>query len=153
MGRVITGLAALPLLAVAPFATAQDAPLNKPVKPVPQLCVTGINAMTPEALAEAIRARIAALPENRRSAEDIEAAMVYEISLHRLCAGVARSVLASMAGGTGALALAASRVAGTLLPSGNVGTAGIGNGGTGSGNSFFSAPIVGVGGGTSNYAQ
>jgi hypothetical protein len=116
-------------------------------------CTSGAEqAELARVIAAGINARVSALPADRQSVQDIEAAIVYEISQHKYCPGAARAALASLSGGSGAFGQAVARVSSTLLPA-TSGTAGISGGSAANGGSFFTSPIVGLGGGSANYSQ
>jgi hypothetical protein len=146
------GYAGALLLAAAPALSGGTSTMKPDRVSITQCGPETAQADAARLLAAAIRVRVDQLPVERRSAEDYEAAIVYEISQHNACPGVARLALSSLSGGSGPLALAVSMISSTQLP---VGTAGIvaASYTGGSGNSFFSAPIVGIGGGSANYSR
>ncbi len=103
-------------------------------------------------LAAAIRAAVQALPNSRSSVQDIEATILYVIGQRQLCSGVARLALASLTGGTPQFLEAVGFVRTSLIDT-PTGTAGIVNNGFAPGFTQFTAPIVGLGGGTANYTR
>ena len=158
-GSVASVVAAATILGV-PVATAaqQQKPQVRAALPQrsPERC--GLEADDAEAvsrLARAISAALRALPTDRSTAEDIEATILYTISQYSVSPGVARSAIDQVGGGTAALRQAVSHVRISLLRSCGAGTAGLASPGyqTGTGFSAFSAPIVGIGGGSATYSR
>lgn len=136
----------------AAYAKVDDV---RPVTPVLARCNDPeLIATSQRDLITAINAAVRALPADRSTAEDIEAAIIYAISQRQLCPGVARGALNSLAySGNPAFKQAVAQVRNSLLPD-QFGTAGlIGTGNGSNSNGFFSSPIIGIGGGSANYSQ
>ncbi len=104
--------------------------------------------------AKAINAALRTLPAGRSTAEDIEATILFTLSQRDLPAGVAKAAIDQVGGGSAAMREAIAHVRVSLLRDCGVGTAGLaGSSFGGPSGSFFSAPIIGIGGGSATYTQ
>jgi hypothetical protein len=107
-------------------------------------------------LSAAVVSAVSALPPERSSSEDVEAAILYVLSQQNACPSVIDAVLAGLReGGSASFRQAVVRVSNARLSHGT-GTAGIissgNNSDTGSYGAFFSQMIVGAGGGSATYS-
>ena len=125
---------------------------KRPITPALQCGDESLKQIQAGDLSRAIVLAVQALPQSRSSEQDIEAATLYAISQRSLCPGVARMALASLTSGSPQFLRAVAYVRNSLINNA-AGTAGIVTS-NGSGSfTQFSAPIVGLGGGSATYSN
>ncbi|RYD68064.1 MAG: hypothetical protein EOP58_01610 [Sphingomonadales bacterium] len=144
--------AALAVIAV-PVALLQAQEAKPSKVRYSKVCPAEVDKAAVSKLATAIRNAVAALPPSKASDQDIEAAIVYVISQTDDCPADVRAALAAVSGeGTSGFMRGVAAVMASY-GRGGTGTAGVrvGWGGSYPNNGSFSAPVIGVGGGSANY--
>jgi len=147
----VVAVMALPVALLQAQETDTKATKVRQVQP----CSSEADYAAVSQLVASIRSAVSKLPPTKSSDQDIEAAIVYAISQVDACPAVVRAALSTVSGeGTPAFMRSVAAVTASYGRSGGgTGTAGVrvGWGGSYAGNSSFSAPVVGVGGGSANY--